>query len=173
MKKENGASIIALILVIVVVIVVVGIGLHKLFGDKGLVPQQIETDVEYNKTEIVEKLNLIVKEKYVLDYKYASENNQKIEDIYSADTVIKYLLDSKYIEQLKDINDNLVEDQYFINPNALNSDIATNVINENGSNSNGTKLFKIKKLEDKYMIYFVNKYGEEEELGELIMNPEV
>ena len=117
--------------------------------------------------------NLIVKEKYVLDYKYASENNQKIEDIYSADTVIQFLLDKNYIEQLKDINDNIVENQYFINPDSLNSDIATNVINENGSNSNGTKVFKIKKIDDKYMIYFVNKYGDEEELGELVMNPEV
>ena len=50
---------------------------------------------------------------------------------------------------------------------------STNVLNENGSNSNGTKVFKIKKLDDNYMIYFVNKYGDEEELGELIMKPEV
>lgn len=173
MKKENGASIVALIIVIVIIVAIIGIVIYKLFGNDGIVPQQIENDVEYNKTEIVEKLNLIVKEKYVLDYKYASENNQKIEDIYSADTVIKYLLDSNYIEQLKDVNDNLVENQYFINASALNSDIATNLINENGSSSNGTKVFKIKKLEEKYMIYFVNKYGEEEELGELVMNPEV
>ena len=117
--------------------------------------------------------NLIVKEKYVLDYKYASENNKNIDEIYSADTVLQYLLDKNIIEQLKDINDNIVENQYFINPDALNSDIATNVINGNGSNSNGTKVFKIKQLEDKYMIYFVNKFGDEEELGELVMKPEV
>lgn len=173
MKRENGASVIALILVIVVIVIIVGIALYKIFGSGGVLNQYTENDVEYNKTEIVEKMNLIVKEKYVLDYKYASENNQKIEDIYSADTVIQFLLDKNYIEQLKDINDNIVENQYFINPDSLNSDIATGVINENGSNSNGTKVFKIKKLDDKYMIYFVNKYGEEEELGELVMNPEV
>ena len=34
-------------------------------------------------------------------------------------------------------------------------------------------LFKIKKLEDKFMIYFVDKYGEEEELGELIIYPDI
>ena len=173
MRREDGASIIALILVIVVVAIIIGIAGYKIFGSGGVLNQYTENDVEYNKTEIVEKMNLIVKEKYVLDYKYASENNQKIEDIYSADTVIQFLLDKNYIEQLKDINDNIVENQYFINPDSLNSDIATNVINENGSNSNGTKVFKIKKIDDKYMIYFVNKYGEEEELGELVMNPEV
>ena len=46
-----------------------------------------------------------------------------------------------------------------------------NAINENGSESNGTKVYKIKKLDSKYMIYFVDKYGDEEELGELVLNP--
>jgi len=170
MKKENGASIILLVIVIVVLAIIAGVALHVVYKNLN---RFTETEVEYNKEEIVEKLNLIVKEKYVLDYKYASENNKNIDEIYSADTVLQYLLDKNIIEQLKDINDNIVENQYFINPDALNSDIATSVINENGSNSNGTKVFKIKKLEEKYMIYFVNKYGDEEELGELIMKPEV
>ena len=170
MKKENGASIILLILVIIVLIIIAGVSLNIVYKN---VNKYTETEVEYNKEEIVEKLNLIVKEKYVLDYKYASENNKNIDEIYSSDTVVQYLLDKNIIEQLKDVNDNLVENQYFINPDALNSDIATNVLNENGSSSNGTKVFKIKKLDDKYMIYFVNKYGDEEELGELVMKPEV
>ena len=142
-------------------------------GFSGIIDQYKEADVEYNKSEIVEKLNLIVKQKYVLDYKYASENNENIEEIYTEETVFNYLLEQKYIEPLKDINDNLVEDQYYINPEALNSDIATEVLNENGSASNGTKLFKLKKVEETYMIYFVDKYGDEEELGELVLKPEV
>ena len=173
MRREDGLSIISLVIIVVVLVIIAVIAFNKMFGEQGVVSQYTESDVEYNKTEMVEKLNLIVKEKYVLDYKYASENNKNIEEIYSADAVMKYLLDNKYIEQLKDINDNLVQDQYFINPDSLNSDIATNAINENGSGGNGTKVFKIKKIEEKYMIYFVDKYGEEEELGELEMYPEV
>ena len=46
-------------------------------------------------------------------------------------------------------------------------------VKQNGSEGNGTKVFKIKKVEDKYMIYFVDKYGEEQELGELIIKPEL
>ena len=46
------------------------------------------------------------------------------------------------------------------------------MINENGSASNGTKVYKIKKIEGKYWIYFVDKYGEEEKVGELILDPE-
>ena len=50
---------------------------------------------------------------------------------------------------------------------------AENEINENGSDSNGTKLFKLKKIDERFMIYFVDKYGEEDELGELIIFPEI
>lgn len=170
MRKEDGLSAIALIFIIVILVVIVGFAFDKV---QHVVDDLKETDVEYNKTEIVEKLNLIVKEKYVKDYKFAQENNQKIEEIYTADVVINYLLENNYIEQLKDIDDRPVKDEYYINANSLNSDIATQVINENGSNSNGTKVFKIKKIEEKYMIYFVDKYGEQTEIGELNMNPEV
>lgn len=170
MRKEDGLSAIALIFIIVILVVIVGFAFDKV---QHVVDDLKETDVEYNKTEIVEKLNLIVKEKYVKDYKFAQENNQKIEEIYTADVVINYLLENNYIEQLKDIDDRPVKDEYYINANSLNSDIATQVINENGSNSNGTKVFKIKKIEEKYMIYFVDKYGEQTEIGELNMKPEV
>ena len=168
MRRENGLSSIALIFIIVILAIILGFAFYKI---QHVVNDFKENDVEYNKTEIVEKLNLIVKEKYVKDYKTAQENNQKIDEIYNSDIVINYLIENNYIEQLKDIDDRLVVDEYYINADSLNSDIATQVINENGSNSNGTKVFKIKKIEDKYMIYFVDKYGEQEEIGELIMKP--
>ena len=170
MSREDGLSIIALIILIVVVVVVLGV-----IGTKAWQVFQTmrDEDTEYNKSEIVSDMNLIVKEKYVFDYKYCSENNQNMDELYNDVYLINYLTEEGYIEQLKDINDNPVQDQYYINAEKLNTDISTNVINENGSASNGTKIFKIKKLEEKYMIYFVDKYGEEEELGELIIKPEI
>lgn len=173
MRKEDGLSIISLIIIIVILVVILGIAAKVILGEGGILEKYSQADYEYNKNEIVEKLNIIIKEKYVLDYKYALENKKDINEIYSEEIVFQYLLDSGYIEQLKDIKDNLVQDQYFIKPDSLDSDIATNAIRENGSKGNGTKIFKIKKLEDKYMIYFVDKYGEEEEIGELILKPEV
>ncbi len=173
MRKEDGLSIISLIIIIVLLIVLAGFAINKIFGRDGVVDQFKEVDNEYNKTEIVDNLNLVVKEKYVLDSKYALENNLKIEDICNSDILFAYLIENKYIEQLKDINDNIVADQYYINPNSFKGELANNVINENGSNSNGTKVYKIKKINDKYMIYFVDKYGDEQELGELNLKPEV
>ncbi|MBR3614372.1 MAG: hypothetical protein IKL55_04260 [Clostridia bacterium] len=172
MKKGNGFSIAGIFFIIIILGIVAFLAGDKIFGRNGMVEKITEADNEYNKAEIVDSLNLVIKEKYVLDYKYASENNLNPEEICTTENFFKYLLDSDYIEQLKDINDNLVEDQYYIKPNSLKSDIATSVINENGSESNGTKVYKIKKIEDKYLIYFVDKYGEEEELGELIINPD-
>jgi hypothetical protein len=173
MKKNDGLSIIPLILIILILAIVIGVAYHFILGKDGVLDQYKETDTEYNSAEIVEKLNLMVKEKYVLDYKYAQENNVNFDEIHTVDIVMQYLIDNDIIEQLKDINDNIVEDQYYINPYSLNSDIATSQINQNGSNSNGTKIYKIKKIDDKYMIYFVDKYGNEEELGELNFNPEI
>lgn len=173
MKREEIFSLISLVIVIAILIVIAVFVGNKLFGREGVVDQYKEADTEYNKTEIVENLNLMIKEKYVLDYKYAQENKKDIDEIYNTETIFSYLLEKGYLEPLKDINDNLVEDQYYINADSLHTDIATAVINENGSASNGTKLFKVKKIEDKYMIYFIDKYGEEEELGELILKPEV
>lgn len=173
MTREDGLSIISLIIIIVILLLVAGFAVHKIFGENGVVNKLSEADDEYNQTEIVDKLNLIVKEKYILDYKYAQENQKNIDEIYTNETVIKYLLDKKMIEEFKDVNDNLVENEYFINPEFLNTDLAVNAIKENGSEGNGTKVYKIKKINEKYMIYFVNKEGEEKELGELILKPKV
>lgn len=172
MKKEDGLSIIGLVFFIIILLIVAFFLANKIFGKDGILDKYQESDNEYNKTEIVDKLNLIIKEKYILDYKYATENQKDPAEYCNSEKLFNYLLDSGYIEQLKDINDNLVENQYYINADALNTDLATNEINKNGSESNGTKIYKIKKLEDKYMLYFVDKYGEEEELGELVMESE-
>ena len=173
MRKEDGLTIIPLVIIVALLIVLAVFAVKFVFGRDGVVDQLKEADNEYNTTEIVDNLNLIVKEKYVLDSKYALENNKTIDEVYNSEKLLNYLLENSYIEPLKDINDNLVEDQYYINPNSFSSDIASNVINGNGSASNGTKIYKIKKVEDKYMIYFVDKYGEEKELGELILKPQV
>lgn len=173
MRKENGMSTIGLIFIIVILIIIAVIAINKIFGKNGIWNEYKKADTDYNKTEIVDCLDLIIKEKYVLDSKAAIENKQDVNQVCTSENMFKYLLDEGYIEQLKDIKDNLVQDQYYINAEKLDGDIVTNVINANGSESNGTKIFKIKKTEEKYMIYFVDKYGEEEELEELVLIPEV
>ena len=172
MKKESGLSIIGIFFIIIIMIVCIYIVGVKVFGKNGMFDQLKEADNEFNKSEIVDSLNLVIKEKYIFNYKYATENDLKPEEVCTQENLFNFLLDDNYIEPLKDINDNLVEDQYYINADSLKGDVAISVINENGSESNGTKIYKIKKIENTFLIYFVDKYGEEEELGELIINPE-
>lgn len=173
MRKDGGFSAIALIITIIIIIIIAVIAINKLIGDDGIIRQYKQEDTEYNKTEVVEKLNLIIKEKYFGDYKYAQENKKNIDEIYTEEAVFKYLLENNYIEELRDINDNLVSNEYYIKTESLNRDIVPYEVNPNGSAGNGTKVFKIKKVDTKYMIYFVDKYGNEEELGELIIHPQI
>lgn len=170
MKKNQGFSAISLIFSIVIIVVIVGTIGYVGFN---FINQYTEEDVEYNKIEVLDTLNNIVKGKYVVDSKQAADNKQNIDEIYNDDVVIQYLLANKYVEILKDVNDNVVENQYYINPDGLNSDIATGTLNENGAKGNGTKLFKIKRQENKFSIYFVDKYGEENFIGDLVTKPEV
>ena len=118
MKKEDGLSIIALILLIVVVAAVLGVVGTKAWQ---IFQGMRDEDTEYNKTEIVEDVNLIVKEKYVFDYKYCLENNQNMDELYNETYLIDYLKTEGYIEDLRDINDNPVQDQYYINAEKLKS----------------------------------------------------
>lgn len=173
MRKNGGFSAIALIITIIIIIIIAVIAINKLIGDDGIIRQYKQEDTEYNKTEVVEKLNLIIKEKYFGDYKYAQENKKNIDEIYTEEAVFNYLLENNYIEELRDINDNLVSNEYYIKTESLNRDIVSYEVNPNGSAGNGTKVFKIKKVGTKYMIYFVDKYGNEEELGELVMHPQI
>lgn len=173
MRKEKKFSVIGLIITIIILLAIAIFAINKIFGNDGIVSQYKAEDTEYNKHEVVEKLNLIIKEKYFGDYKYAQENNKDINEIYTEEAVWTYLIENNYINELKDINDNLVANEYYINTEYLNRDIVPYEVNKNGSEGNGTKVFKIKKIDTKYMIYFVDKYGEEEELGELIMHPQI
>lgn len=173
MKKDNGFSAIGLIITIIILLILAVFAIHFLFGKDGVINKLKNEDTEYNKTEVVEQINLIIKQKYFGDSKYALENKKDINEIYNETTLFQYLLENNYIEELKDVNDNVIANQYFINTENLNGDIVSYEVKENGSEGNGTKVFKIKKIEEKYMIYFVDKYGKEEELGELIIKPEL
>ena len=68
MRKDGGFSAIALIITIIIIIIIAVIAINKLIGDDGIIRQYKQEDTEYNKTEVVEKLNLIIKEKYFGDY---------------------------------------------------------------------------------------------------------
>ena len=162
MRKNEGLSIIVLILISIMILVGVGFVANWAWNK---ISEVREADTEYNKEEVVSNLNMLIKEKYFFEYKYASENHVDFSELYTTEKVIQSLIDNGHIEQLKDINDNLVEDQYYIHPETLKSDFSENEINEYGSDSNGTKLFKLKKIDERFMIYFVDKYGEEEDIG--------
>lgn len=80
MKRENGFSAISFVVTIAIILVILGI---IIFVALKFINQYTEEDTEFNKTEIVDTLNNIVKGKYVLDNKYAQENKKNIDEIYT------------------------------------------------------------------------------------------
>ena len=80
MKRENGFSVVSFVITIAIILVILGV---IVFVGLKIVKQYTEEDTEFNKTEIVDTLNNIVKGKYVLDNKYAQENKKNIEEIYT------------------------------------------------------------------------------------------
>ena len=71
MKKGNGFSMVgSIIFVIIILIAILFFAGDKIFGKNGMVDKLKEADNEFNKTEIVDSLNLIIKEKYVLEERY-------------------------------------------------------------------------------------------------------
>ncbi len=80
MKREDGFSVVSFVITIAIILVIVGV---IIFVALKFINQYAEEDTEFNKTEIVDTLNNIVKGKYVLDNKYAQENQKNIDEIYT------------------------------------------------------------------------------------------
>ncbi len=80
MKREEGFSVVSFVITIAIIVVIVGVIISVALK---FINQYTEEDTEFNKTEIVDTLNNIVKGKYVLDNKYAQENKKNIDEIYT------------------------------------------------------------------------------------------
>ena len=68
-RKNNGITLIALIVTIIILITLAGISIGTLTGDNGIIQQAQTAKTETERSDIEEKINVIVivkKEKYLL-----------------------------------------------------------------------------------------------------------
>lgn len=184
MKKENGLGLIPLIFIIIVLLILIGVAFKLVLGDDGVLEKVTTEEAEYNKTEVLEEINLIIREKYLDAYKKSTSSGKKdnIEQYYNIEKVIKFLKgysggesgndytnqDSKVI--IEDLAGNT--DMYFIKISELKTDINGY---GGGENKEGSKdFFFIKKESEQiYKVYYKNSNGEDEEIGELEFEPEI
>ena len=170
MKKQNGLSMISLVIIIVLLIVAIGVAVKFLGGDNGLVSQVANEEKEYNKNEIIEDLNEIITEKYLEEFKKASDNKElDINSLYNATIVKDYLIEKCYIEEYLDKENNKVENTYFINKDLLKRDIKNYGKGENGKEKD-LYIVEINIIDNSnynFEVCYVNFSGEKENIGSL------
>ena len=158
MEKENGLAYQVLILIIIIVIAVAGVLINKLIGKNGVLDQVATVENNYNKEEVLDKLNNIVTQKFIEINNQAKENNGNISEMYNSDVVIEYLKQSFIIEETYDESNNLQEGIYSIDLEKLQDE---------NSNINYDGNFELEKRENNYIVVYYDNNGNKEDIGEL------
>lgn len=158
MEKENGFAYQILVLIIIIIIAVAGVFINKIIGRNGVLDRVSTVETEYNKEDVLEKINYIITQKFIEINNQAKENNQNISEIYNSDVVIEYLKQSLIIEEVYDDNGNFQENVYNINLDKLKEE-------EDTTQYFGT--FKLEKIDEKYIVVFYDNNNNAQEVGEL------
>lgn len=158
MYKENGFAYQILILIIIIIIAVAGVVINKVIGKNGVLNQVAKVETEYDKEDVLEKINYKITQKFIEINNEAKASGRNISEMYNSDVVIEYLKQSLIIEETQDENGNFQEGIYLINIEKLKED--NQEIKVQGT-------FKLEKIEDKYMVVYYDSEENEEEIGEL------
>ena len=158
MYKENGFAYQVLALIIIIIIAIAGVLINKVVGRNGVINRVAEVETEFNKEDILEKINYKVTQKFIELNNEAKASGRSISEIYNSDVVIEFLKQSFIIEQTYDEEGNVQEGVFLIDVEKLKED-------DDGTNYQGT--FKLEKIQEKYMVVYYNENGKSKEVGEL------
>lgn len=94
MKNNKGLTLIALVITIIILLILAGISIRMSIGENGILTRATTVEKTYNKSEVLEELNIIITEKYLETYNKISldGNLDNIDEYYSLDKVIQFLL---------------------------------------------------------------------------------
>jgi len=158
MYEENGFAYQILILIIIIVIAIAGVAINKVIGKNGVLNRVVKVEEEYNKEEVLEKINHKVTEKFIEINNEAKANNRNISEMYNSDVVIEFLKQSLIIEETYNEEGKVQEGIFIINVEKLKTD-------DNQITYQGT--FKLEKIQDKYMVLYYDEENHSKEIGEL------
>lgn len=189
MKENKGLTMVSLIVSIILIFILAGVSINFIIGDNGILTKAMNVEKTFNKSEVLEEINVMITEKYLDAYNKASSNISQnggldVEKYYSGDKVIKFLQgysggDSgeEYGENVQpdkpvvivELNDtsitNNAENFYFINLYSLTRNIKKY---GKGTNVPSSKdYFYIKGSGETYKLYYKNLEGNSEEIGDL------
>lgn len=184
MKNNEGKVFVTLIILIVAVIVIAVVGYRLVTSSDGLIRKATSDQEKYDKSEVLEEINVIITQKYLEAYnKSTSDGKNKVEEFFTPDKVIAYLkgqpikddgsvnleeapTETAYIEDLKE-----EENCYYIKIENFKRDITSYGKGENTKDSND--YFFIKLEGENYNLYYKCSDNNIEEIGALKFKQEI
>ena len=183
MRNDTGKTIIPLVITIIILLALGGLALYFTIGENGVVKKVENEEISFNKDEVLEALNIKIRDRYLDIYgKATKDGKNNIQDFYNGDKVIMFLKGFSggesgndfgeqpdgiiYISDLAGHNNETESEKiYFINLENLGRTINRYGKGENIENSKD--YFYIKGSGESYKVYYSNLDGEEEEIGAL------
>jgi len=126
-------KILTLIITIIIIIAIIIWGIKFIWGENGVLTKVTVDEVEWNKSEVLEEINMLLAPIYIDAHKTATETKVSIDELYSSDIVIDKLKEMNVIKDYIDIDGKEVEKKYYIDVNELKGDISQYGTGENGT----------------------------------------
>lgn len=190
MENNKGLTLIALVITIIVLLILAGVSLNLVLGDEGIIAKATTVEVSFNKSEVIEEINILATEKYLEAYNEASAAGD-------VENMSKYYTPTKVINFLRGVDDsgNAISGakQYITTLNNYNksgkagyyieiSELGRNIDKYAKGNNNYTgenDFFYIEANKDAdgnittAKVIYKNLEGEEEEIGDVVFTPTV
>ena len=165
MRNNEGKAFLKLLIVIVILFLIGFMAYKWAIGRDGIITKVTTDEKEYNQSEVLQEINVIITQKYLEAYSKATSGGEnKIEQFYNADKVMLYLkgytcdetgnintetepTETKYIEDLT-----FEENCYYVKIENFKRDITSYGIGENAEDSND--YFVIKVEDENYNLYY-------------------
>ena len=188
MKDNKGVTLVALVITIIVLLILAGVTLYLTIGENGVLRKAEKVEITFNKSEVLEALNIAITEKYLDAYSKATKDGKmNIKDHYDGDKVIYFLRGyesdengnimnseenppestQKYIEPL---NGDSTGTKFFVKLDTLKRTINKYGKGENGSSTDYFYVETSKDAENKVnkaTLYYMNLDETPEEIGDL------
>ena len=187
MNNNKGLTLVALVITIIVLLILAGVTIYMMLGNNGVLNKSKTVEIEFNKGEVLEELNIIISEKYLDAYHKATKDGKvTIEKYYNGKKVILFLLghsggengddettfdSTKYIEELEGFTNTDQDSRYFINLDTLKRKIEKYGKGTNEENATDYFYLKTSGMEsnnvDKIEVYYKTLEGADEKIGDL------
>lgn len=178
MRNNEGKALLKLLIAIIILALIGVMAYRWAVGRNGIITKVTTDEKEYNQSEVLQEINVIITQKYLEAYsKATSDGENKIEQFYNADKVMLYLkgytcdekgdintegepTETAYIEDLFS-----EENCYYVKIENFKRDITNHGKGENDENS--SDYFFIKKEGEAYNLYYKDTNMEIEQIGAL------